>query len=190
MLYEIIRQDMIEEFIIYVNKTNYQFDSAINESIYETNYFLSKNKKTTLIEYSAFFGSTQIFKYLYLNGVNLTDNLWLYAIHGDNAEIIKILEENAIMPSDIETCLKESIKCHHNNLANYIINNFMKQESENIVRYCFHYYNFAVSFNTNRNISKNIVTFCNALLYDYYQIVDYLMNQCYININKCLPIHV
>ena len=30
---------MIEEFIIYVNKTNYQLDSAINESIYETNYF-------------------------------------------------------------------------------------------------------------------------------------------------------
>ena len=56
--------------------------------------YYSKRKKITLIEYAAFFGSIQIFNYLKLNKISLTPSLWKYAIHGNNAEIIQILEEN------------------------------------------------------------------------------------------------
>ena len=186
MLYEIIRKDMIEEFISNVKSRNFELNITIEESIYETNPFLLKNKQTTLIEYSAFFGASQIFRYLYLNGVDLTSNLWFYAIHGDNAEIIKVLEEKKIMPPDVEKCLQESIKCHHNDIVKYIIRNYMKKESENIVRYCFHYYNFPIHL----KIEKNMVTFCIACLYDHYEIVSFILDQYYININECLPIHI
>ena len=65
-----IQKDLIEEFIIYVNKNCYFVNSIINQSIYETNNFILKkeneffSKGTLLIEYSAFFGSIQIFNYL------------------------------------------------------------------------------------------------------------------------------
>ena len=83
----IIRNDLIDEFISFVKKNDYPLNSQINQSIFETNNFLLKNEPT-LIEYAAFFGSTQIFKYLYLNGVELIQSIWIYAIHSDNPEMI------------------------------------------------------------------------------------------------------
>ena len=38
--------------------------------------------------------------YLRNNGVKLTPSLWHYAIHGNNSEIIQILEDNQIKPID------------------------------------------------------------------------------------------
>ena len=56
------------------------------------------DKSVNLIEYASFFGSIQIFKYLYLNGCksNISQNssIMVYAIHGCNEEIIHILEKN------------------------------------------------------------------------------------------------
>ena len=51
-------------------------------------------KKPTLIEYAAFNGSIQIFQYLKMNKVELNEELWSYAIHSGNAQIIHLLEEN------------------------------------------------------------------------------------------------
>ena len=117
-----IRADSIDDFIIYVNRYNISLSSTINSSIFETNSFLLKNKKTTLIEYAAFFGSIQIFQYLRLNNVILSKRLWLYSIHGKNWELIHLLEECRVRPENgtFIKCLQESIKCHHNDIANYI----------------------------------------------------------------------
>lgn len=69
------------------------------------------NQEVTLIEYASFFGPVQIFKYLYQNGVEKTPLLWIYSIHGDNAELIRILEDHEIKPEDktFESCNEESI---------------------------------------------------------------------------------
>ena len=50
-----------------------------------------------------------------------------------NAEIIHQLEENQIKPSKDtnEEYTKEAIKCHHNDIANYINDNF-KNENSNV----------------------------------------------------------
>ena len=64
---QLIRKDLIEEFIVYVNRNNISLESLINPSIFETNSFLLKNKEVSLIEYAAFFGSIQIFQYLKIN---------------------------------------------------------------------------------------------------------------------------
>ena len=95
----IIRKDIVEDFVIYVNKRNLPLSIQIQPSIFETNSFLL-DKNPTLIEYAAFFGSIQIFNYLKTNSVDLTPSLWIYAIHSNNAEIISILENNRIEPDN------------------------------------------------------------------------------------------
>lgn len=69
----LIRSDLVEEFVTYVNRTNLPLLSTINPSIYETNLYLV-GKKPTLIR---------------------------------------------------------SIKCHHNEISNYIKDNLMESIQEN-----------------------------------------------------------
>ena len=158
-----IRNDSVEEFISYVTRSNYSLSSQITPSIFETNSFLLERKNTTLIEYSAFFGSIQIFQYLMISEIELKGSLWLYAIHSKNAELIHMLERNKVFPPKFDKeneeelndpnkeylrCLIESIKCHHNDFADYIQNTFLFQEEKNpkrkeaIIANCIEYHNY------------------------------------------------
>ena len=186
---ELIRNDSIDEFISYVKKTDYPLNSEIKKSIFETNKLLNKKIKakcdylfyiserdSTLIEYAAFFGSSQIFKYLYKNGVDLVSVLWVFAIHGDDTEIIRILEENNVKPpnNSFKRIIKESIKCHHNHITNYIENNLTDEkfdDDDDFFNFHFHYYNFGYfSKEINNNDCLNY-----ACKYDYYTLVKYLL---------------
>ena len=120
----LIRHDSVNQFKKYVNINNIYLSSQIKQSIFETNPFLY-DKTPTLIEYAAFFGSIQIIKFLIDNNVELTPSLWIYAIHSQNLELIHLLEENHIKPDDasFEECMKESVKCHHNDFNAYIQEN-------------------------------------------------------------------
>ena len=144
---ELIRNDSVEEFIQYVNKTNYSLESKIERSFYETNYFLIKNEPS-LIEYAAFFGSIQILNYLRYSKVDLNPSLWVYSIHSSNPDLIHLLEENDVEPPKNEKisfrkCLKESIKCHHNNIFIYINDNLMVSNNHTkIQKYCYRFYNY------------------------------------------------
>ena len=75
LICSMIRNDSVEEFISHMNRNNYSLSSQITPSIFETNSFLIEQKNITLIEYSAFFGSIQIFQYLNMNGIELTPSL-------------------------------------------------------------------------------------------------------------------
>ena len=194
LICQLIQKDSIEEFIIYVKKNDYSLKTRIKTSIYETNSFLFKKNSVTLIEYAVFYGSSQIFNYLRKNGVDLTSSLWLYAIHGDDAEIIQILEENKVLPPGVsyDRCIKESIKCHHNHIVNYIINNLLNNANditkninfslnynENICSYCFHYYNFAFY---PTEIDDDFI-FYYACEYDYFEIVEFYLKEKKMDIN-------
>ena len=125
-------------------------------------------KKTTLIEYAAFFGSIQIIQYLKYSKVPLTYSLWIYGVHSNNPEMIHFLEENEIklkvyienyqqskkQPDREESTLlknkpdityervyAESIICHHNEIADYIRDNFLYQTNNlvSIILNCFNY---------------------------------------------------
>ena len=67
---------------------------------------------------------------MYSNQDEISPKIWLYAIHGNNFKIINFLEENHILPENLnyEKCLKESIKCHHNDISNYIIDNYIEEK--------------------------------------------------------------
>lgn len=168
----LIRQDSVEEFISYINRVNLSLSQTVIEiSIFEINSFLIK-KEPTLIEYSAFFGSIQIFNYLRFNNVELTPSLWIYSIHGKNAEIIHLLEENHVEPSDVSynECLKEAIKCHHNDIARYIINNKMNlnEYDEKIIKCFFSHCNY--SFFPN-DLNGNLI-FYYLCYYNYITLVS------------------
>ena len=210
----LIQQDLVKEFIEYVNRTNFPLSAAIKLSIYGTNSFLikkmtestnhqrNKDVEVTLIKYAAFYGSIQIFQYLLINNVELTPSLWLYAIHGENPDIIHLLEENNVQPivSHIDTlrsvhftivtrdektyeeCFKESIKCHHNDIANYIENNYLKKEKEGFI-HGIKYYNF--SFINDFTKEHSFYYLCR---YDYYSLVNILLNNKSIDINKVMVI--
>ena len=142
---ELIRQDSIDEFIIHINKINISLSSEVIPSIFETNSLLLKNnQKATLIEYAAFFGSIQIFNYLKINNAKVTPSIFLYAIHSRSEEMIFLLEQtfSQFFNETSQICLKESIKCHHNEIANYIIDKF---ELNGIVtKDCLHYFNYEI----------------------------------------------
>lgn len=95
---KIIRDDSIIELITYVNKNNISLLTRIQIPLFETNSILLK-KEPELIEYSAFYVSIQIFRYLIQNNVQLTENIWEYEIHGRNTEVIHMIEENQIDPT-------------------------------------------------------------------------------------------
>lgn len=142
---------MVEEFIADINQLSIPLKSKIKQSIFETNAFLIENKPS-LIEYAAFFGSIQIFRYLQMNGVELEPSLWLYVIHSNNPEMIHFLEENNVKPNDkgeFDKPLEEAIKCHHNEIADYIENCLMNQDlfedlkfKDKICGFAFYYDNY------------------------------------------------
>lgn len=194
-LCNLIRNDSIQEFVIYLNKNNIPFTAEIVPSIFETNYYLNK-KKATLIEYSAFYGSIQIFKFLLLNKVPLTPSIWLYFIHGRNNELIHLLEEKNVEKPDNswEAILKESIKCHHNEISNYILSNYIDESNEkndienkfdeNIYAYGFHYYNYEFI----PDDIQNKYIFYYACRYNFIEIVKILLKDKNLDINSSIKI--
>ena len=136
----------------------------------------------TLIEYAVFFGSIEIFQFLRLNNIELKPSLWFYAIHGDNAEMIHLLEEYLDKPNNklYKQYYAESIKCHHNKIANYFQNNYVKEKDvnshESIILNLKHYNFFFISDDLIKKYA-----FCDFCKYDYYFLATLLINDTNIN---------
>ena len=170
----LIRNDLIDEFVIYVNKTNLSLSSKINRSIYETNDYLI-DKTPSLIEYATFYGSIQIFHFLRLNRIELEPSLWIYAIHGKNADIIHLLEEYNVSPSSNIECLHESIKCHHNEIMKYFCTNYIDDFDDSlmdIIIQSIKHYNFT---NLSEKFLEESDVFYYLCKYDYFDIVSLLL---------------
>ncbi|KAK8865481.1 hypothetical protein M9Y10_011036 [Tritrichomonas musculus] len=189
---ELIRNDSVEEFITYITKNAISPSGQIQHSIFETNQFLIKNKNPTFIEYAAFFGSIQIFKFLRFQKAVLTPSLWLYSIHSNNAELIHILEEEHAQPADktYQKCLKESIKCHHNEIAKYIQenlsdknvekNNLKSNFNENTLADNLHYHNYV--FLEPQLLHRFL--FYYACKYSYFTLVEFYLKLDGIDVNE------
>lgn len=183
----LIRNDSIEHFVTFVNQTNFSLSSTIKPSIFETNSFLLKNE-TSLIEYAAFFGSLQIFQFLKFNRVFLRPILWFYSIHGRNAEIIHLLEENCVEPDDktFVKRLNESVKCHHNEIANYINVNLIsdyriiEKFGGNVADYGFRHSNYEY---LSIDLNNDAYVFYYACHYDYLSIVKLFLKKKDLNVN-------
>lgn len=187
---QLIQNDSIKEFVIYVNQTNLSLkNTKIKPSIFDSSKLLLKNEPT-LIEYAAFYGSMQIFKYLQLNGVDLTPSLWTYAIYGKNYEMIHLLEDNHIKPlKSYSTLCITAIKCHHNELAKYFLDNFIDQgelQKISIITYGLKYYNFNFLSGIELN-SKTIFDICS---YDYFFLLNQFSKENDFNINFKIKVRI
>ena len=179
----LIREDSVEDFIAYFNKNCISPNAIINKSIYETNQFLLERhyshlfyqincEDVSLIEYAAFFGSIQIFTYLKNVNADLTPLLFFYGIHSKNAELIHLIEELHIYEKSYRELFYESIKCHHNDIANYFIN-YLKDEDVNSYDTFIESmacYNFTFLPNKQTD-GSNFRQLCH---FDYYEVVKYL----------------
>lgn len=191
-LCQIIQKDSIDEFIS--SKTNVNL--TIESTIYETNRFL-KDKTPSIIEYSAFYGSFKIFQYALKNNAELNNDIWLYAIHGRNLEIIKELENQNIDPPfrSFEDPAIELIKCHHNEFYEFIVSERfdgedLNYEERNLA--CLHLFNNSLDsynyemilqrFDVDFYSSKNdiFLQFCKN---DYYYIIQSFLQVEEIDIN-------
>ena len=183
---EMIRNDSVQEFISYINRNNFSIKNKILESPFETNLFLTE-RRPTLIEYAAFFGSIQIFNYLRMNNVELESSLWLYMIHSNNPEMIHLLESNQVFPEDkkYDKCIIESIKCHHNNIAKYFLNNNNNENKRIFFDSCFQYCNYELIPTDPDSYSKYYfsVESTYEFLLQYPEFVNLLFESEYININ-------
>ncbi|KAK8840975.1 hypothetical protein M9Y10_027811 [Tritrichomonas musculus] len=187
---KLIQKDLVEKFVSFYTRTNFSLSSTIEPSIYETNAFLI-DKKPSLIEYSAFFGSIQIFKFLFLNNVELTSSLWLYVIHGQCLDLIHFLEENHIRPQNetCNQCFDESIICHQVDIMNYIKNNFYEKEGENVFDlFCqsLRFYNFVDFCNNEYSFDDSLTfeMFYQLCKFDYVSLVDLLLKNKKIKLNE------
>ena len=168
---QIIQKDQIDDFIVYINQNNISLTSEIDVSIYETNSLLLRD--TEIIEYAAFYGSIQIFLYLVTHNVQMHPNLWFYAIHGRNPEIIQILEERNIHPDKnmFDNELRESIKCHHNEFKDYFETNFVIQEKIEKPKF------------TQIDIKER---FRNKDLEPVFEIISYFNYLCFPDLSDCI----
>lgn len=119
-----IRDDSVQEFIGYINRFNIPLSSTIKSSIYETNKLFDTDENLSLIDYAAFHGSIQIFRYLRMNNVQIGINELIYSIYSNKPEMIHLLEECHVYVEEYLNIyvLIEAIKCHHNDIANYLKN--------------------------------------------------------------------
>ena len=177
---EHIIKDNLKEFISYTNKNDIFINCNLNIPYCESNNFLNKYN-STVMEYSFFFGSTNIIEYLLKQGIKLTPSLWIYAIHGNKMNLIHFLEEKKIEPekNEYNDFLKQSMKCHHNDIARYI------KEKCSINEKCifinsFKYYNFDFM----QKDLLNGLSFYYACKYDYYSIVISLIDEKEAVLNK------
>ena len=186
-LCELIRNDSVEEFISYVNKTNTSLSRKISPSIFETSIALV-NEKVSLIEYATFFGSIQIFQYLRLNEIELCDSLWFYAIHGRNYDIIHLLESEIILDqSSYLYCYEYAVCIYHNELADYIKENLIKdfriygdKYTQCYLDCYFMHHNYSI---IPDDMSHHLL-FCYLCKYDYSRIVRNLLEE------KCLDFNI
>ena len=182
---KMIRNDYIDDFAEFISRTNYPLNSKIGNNYFETNQFL-KEREPTLIEYACFYGSIQIFNFLRLNGVELTSSLWNYAIHSREADLIHLLESLKVEPEDktYNSCIIEAIKCHHNDIANYLLEKTNQQRMKYILYYLL-YENYEMISIDPDSYSYCDLTFEQILeLFKYDQkFIDLLFTKSYFDIN-------
>ena len=114
----------------------------------------------------------------------------LCAVHSKNAELFHLIEECLPKPDSklIDQILSESIKCHHNDIANYIMDNFYINQNKyrkSLAAYCLRFYNFSI---LPDDFIDDEFLFFYMCEFDYFTIVDFLLKTEKININSTVTL--
>ncbi|EAY14067.1 hypothetical protein TVAG_478920 [Trichomonas vaginalis G3] len=106
-----IRNDDLDKLIEKLSENNLDF--SVN--------FKLRDKEMTMLDISAFYGSSNTFKYLVMNDIKLTNKTAKYSVMGGNYEIVRISQQKG---SDFSQCLMKAIQSHNNDIAYWISENY------------------------------------------------------------------
>lgn len=162
-----IREDNVGELQRLITEQGINPNQAISRSIYEV-YGSSHVRDTmTLLQYAALHGAVHCFRFLVLNGATVDKkSLGVYAIAGNNYEIVRLCEENhcLLMQRD---CLMAAIEFHHFALFTWIYENCLQSHipvnSIEILRGSIEYCNFEVfaylliNMDCNGQLAENMI---------------------------------
>lgn len=140
----LIKDDKIDELQDFISKNNYDIEKKIQPSSFEIHKQLQNAKP---IEYAAFFGSINCFKFLLMkvNNINYS-NLLEFAVSGGNIDIIHIIE-NESHDEKIKSnqyLLYLAILYMKNDLIDYLIHSYhLKIDAESYIK-CIYASNYNV----------------------------------------------
>ena len=127
---KIIRSDSVKDFEDFVKRSN---KSSVQNiffplTIYETSWAILR-KGAWLTDYAAYSGSFNIFNYLVSQNAGLKQDLWIFAIHGNNIQILERLKQTIMKPyADTRMrSLIESYKCHHIKVTDFVWKNYFQK---------------------------------------------------------------
>ena len=113
----------------------------------------------------------------------------MYAIHSNNPEFINCLEENHLLPNDetyFET-IEEAIKCHQNDIANYLIDNqyfdINNSFKKDLSIFGLQFYNFQYIQIELKSVFSYLCKFC------YYEIIERIVNDSKCDLINQLSLH-
>jgi hypothetical protein len=75
----------------------------------------------TLLSISGFYGAIKCFKFLFLNGANITSNVCKTVVKGGKSEILHIIERKKPL---FEESLGSAIEYYRNDVADWLLNHF------------------------------------------------------------------
>ena len=181
---ELIRNDSVNEFIVLINKPETN-KKNIPMSIFETNPCLLIDN-VSLIDYAAFFGSIQIFEYLFFEKHQLSINSMVYSVHGNNPTLFHRIEEKTEnkkdLPKYFQNALIEAINCHQNKYVDFICISLTTkiEENRNLISLCIKSFNFEL-FPENLSSNYNFYFLCQ---YNHFTFVDILLKTTSFDINE------
>lgn len=132
----LIKEDDLNGLQMYISMNNYNIDLKIKKSLFDVHVIL---ENATPLEFSAFFGSINCFKFLLNTSKNIDFKRLLgFAFAGGNHDIIHIIENES---HDIEStkennlCLHNAILYFHNDLIEYVLQNYpVKIDAESYIK--------------------------------------------------------
>lgn len=117
-----IKNDDLDSFQEYLSNTNTNLQAKIKFQEFNKIDSIYLDKEISLIEYSAYQGSLQIFKFLWIQLDKSVKNskLPLFSVVGGNYEIIHLVESEKNFVFDLE-CLITSIELHYYDITEYLM---------------------------------------------------------------------
>lgn len=183
-----IRSDDLDTFQSIISHANVSLLSKIKWSLFESMHFRNRENMPTLIEYAAYFGSLNIFKFLVLNQVldsisheNL-NKLGEFSVIGGNSEIIHIIESKGVVYN--YQSLLNSIIYQHQEIIDYFLETYnMKLDKEALltsVKACnltFFFDNFAdlLEQNQDQRILQLKSLWFQAVDSGFIEVIDFLL---------------
>ena len=113
--------------------------------IMSNDYFFSTSSKyvkeinisANLLDFCAFYGSIECFKFLQINGCQFSSNITQFSIAGGNLQIIHIVSENGF---SFNNCFRTSVQFHQKSITDWLVSNYACEEF--IFTECLRFYDY------------------------------------------------